>query len=197
MAFGLMAYLPIRAYAVDITNYVLTYPVTRKHNYLTRGYMPAHDDTPAHLALDINPKPDSASQSTNIEVMAAGDGKVIAVFTGCNNWNGYGKPCEDRGLCNPNDGYSGSTDINTGKKDEKGKNIYKKSYNCMCNHSFGNGVIIYHPSTKTYSSYAHMKNSITVKVGDNVVAGQLIGYMGSYANSTGMHLHFDILNSTA
>ena len=67
----------------------------------------------------------------------------------------------------------------------------------MCNHSFGNGVIIYHPSTKTYSSYAHMKNSITVKVGDNVVAGQLIGYMGSYANSTGMHLHFDILNSTA
>ena len=94
MAFGLMAYLPIRAYAVDITNYVLTYPVTRKHNYLTRGYMPAHDDTPAHLALDINPKPDSASQSTNIEVMAAGDGKVIAVFTGCNNWNGYGKPCE-------------------------------------------------------------------------------------------------------
>lgn len=180
MAISLLAYLPIQVYAVDITNYVLTYPVTRKHNYLTRGYMSGH------LALDINPKPDSASQSTNIEVMAAGDGKVIAVFTGCNNWNGYGKPCNTKGLCSPNNGYTGSTVVN-------GTDVKK----CMCNYSFGNGVIIYHPSTKTYSSYAHMKNSITVKVGDNVVAGQLIGYMGSYANSTGMHLHFDILNSTA
>lgn len=180
MAIGLLAYLPVQVYAVDITNHVLTYPVTSKHNVLTRGYMSGH------LALDINPRPDSSSQSTNVEVMAACDGKVIAVFTGCHNWNGYGKPCNTQGLCTPNNGYTGSTYVSG-----------TKVKNCMCNYSFGNGVIIYHPSTKTYSSYAHMKDNITVNVGDNVVAGQLIGYMGSYANSTGMHLHFDILNSTA
>lgn len=41
--------------------------------------------------------------------------------------------------------------------------------------------------------YQHMtKGSVTVKTGDTVKAGQVIGYMGNTGNSTGRHLHFDV-----
>ena len=44
-----------------------------------------------------------------------------------------------------------------------------------------------------YSIYCHMKaKSMTVKEGDTVKKGTVIGYMGSTGNSTGAHLHFGI-----
>lgn len=55
-------------------------------------------------------------------------------------------------------------------------------YYVQINH--GNGV---------YTRYMHMKaNTMTVKVGQKVSKGQVLGYMGSTGNSTGAHLHFDI-----
>lgn len=43
------------------------------------------------------------------------------------------------------------------------------------------------------SCYAHLAaNSLTVKVGDKVTAGTVIGKMGSTGASTGKHLHFEI-----
>ena len=175
MMLGLLAYLPIQAYAVDITNYVFTYPVTKSHKRLSRGYSTDNE----HFAIDILPSPNSSSKTKDVEVMATCDGVVIKVYTGCNNWSGGSKNgvnCKNAGICSPSDGFSSS----------------------FCNNGFGNGVIIYHPSTKTYSAYGHMmKDSITVKAGDKVVAGQLIGYMGSCGWSTGKHLHFEIVYSTA
>ena len=57
-------------------------------------------------------------------------------------------------------------------------------------YSYGNYVVINHHDG--YSSlYAHMDYYI-VGVGDYVVQGQLIGYMGSTGNSTGNHLHFTV-----
>lgn len=48
----------------------------------------------------------------------------------------------------------------------------------------GNGV---------YTRYLHLKSgSRTVKVGDTVKKGQVLGYMGATGNVTGAHLHFDI-----
>ena len=178
LAIGLLGYLPVQVYAVDITNYVLTYPVTQGHNRLSRGYSTAT----GHYAIDISPKPDSSSNKDDVAVMAVYDGVVIKVFTGCRNWSGFGSVnCKDAGNCNPSGGYV-----------EKSGDTYH-----FCNDGFGNGVIIYHPATKTYSAYAHMRDSITANVGDNVVAGQLIGYMGSYGCSNGKHLHFEMVNTTA
>lgn len=58
------------------------------------------------------------------------------------------------------------------------------------NYSYGNYVVINHHDG--YSSlYAHMDYYV-VGVGDYVVQGQLIGYMGSTGNSTGNHLHFTV-----
>ncbi|HXG10803.1 MAG TPA: peptidoglycan DD-metalloendopeptidase family protein, partial [Gemmataceae bacterium] len=43
--------------------------------------------------------------------------------------------------------------------------------------------------------YAHFAaNTITVKVGDTVAAGQLLGLTGSSGSSTGAHLHFQVMH---
>lgn len=55
---------------------------------------------------------------------------------------------------------------------------------------YGNNIIINHgDGTKT--RYAHMQDTITLKVGDPVVIGQVIGLQGNSGNSSGSHLHFE------
>lgn len=64
----------------------------------------------------------------------------------------------------------------------------------------GNGVRIHHinpyPSKtnnkkQLRTQYLHMRDVPLVKAGDTVKGGQLIGYMGTTGNSTGVHLHFE------
>lgn len=58
--------------------------------------------------------------------------------------------------------------------------------------STGNYVTLDH-GNGVQTVYYHMrKGSVTVKVGDTVKAGTVIGYMGTTGNSTGNHLHFGI-----
>lgn len=58
--------------------------------------------------------------------------------------------------------------------------------------STGNYVKIQHEGGEV-TVYYHLKTgSVKVSVGDNVKAGQVIGFMGSTGNSTGAHLHFGI-----
>lgn len=60
------------------------------------------------------------------------------------------------------------------------------------NNDYGNYVYIKVNDTYTIF-FAHMKlNTIKVKVGDKVTAGQVIGHMGTTGYSTGVHLHFGI-----
>jgi murein DD-endopeptidase MepM/ murein hydrolase activator NlpD len=54
---------------------------------------------------------------------------------------------------------------------------------------YGNCVMIDH-GDGLVSVYAHMK-SISVKVGQRVISGQTVGYVGSTGLSTGPHLHFE------
>jgi murein DD-endopeptidase MepM/ murein hydrolase activator NlpD len=57
----------------------------------------------------------------------------------------------------------------------------------------GNYLIL--EGANCFAFLAHLKNrSITVKKGDSVVAGQLLGEVGHSGNSTAPHLHFHLMD---
>jgi len=58
------------------------------------------------------------------------------------------------------------------------------------NGGYGNYVVIEHPNG-TQTLYSHNSRN-AVWQGQNVVAGQVIGYVGSTGRSTGNHLHFEV-----
>jgi|GEM_PF-176360 len=58
------------------------------------------------------------------------------------------------------------------------------------NGGYGKYVAIEH-SNGTQTLYAH-QNSVIVNRGQNVVQGQVIGYVGTTGNSSGNHLHFEV-----
>lgn len=64
---------------------------------------------------------------------------------------------------------------------------------CAHNSTCGNCVYIKHDGTNYVSVYGHLyPNSISVRVGQRVQAGQQIGLVGSSGMSKGYHLHFEI-----
>jgi murein DD-endopeptidase MepM/ murein hydrolase activator NlpD len=58
------------------------------------------------------------------------------------------------------------------------------------NGGYGNYVVISHPNG-TQTLYGHM-HSVTVKPGEQVAQGEVIGTVGSSGNSSGPHVHFEI-----
>ena len=66
--------------------------------------------------------------------------------------------------------------------------IVSKSYGW--NGGYGLYVVVKHPNG-TQTLYAHNSSNI-VSVGQRVVSGQVIGYVGSTGRSTGSHLHFEV-----
>lgn len=64
------------------------------------------------------------------------------------------------------------------------------------NSGYGNYVLIYHGEIngKVYCTrYAHLSGFADIKVGDHVQQGDIIAYSGNTGNSTGPHLHFEII----
>lgn len=59
---------------------------------------------------------------------------------------------------------------------------------------YGNNVIIEHSDTTYKTLYAHM-SKISVKVGQYVERGDVIGYVGSTGYSTCPHLHYEIIHN--
>lgn len=71
------------------------------------------------------------------------------------------------------------------------KDWYAKQHDSL-NAYAGNCVIIDHGNSE-YSVMMHMqKGSVTVKVGDRVAAGQVIGKLGSSGDTFGPHLHYQL-----
>jgi murein DD-endopeptidase MepM/ murein hydrolase activator NlpD len=60
---------------------------------------------------------------------------------------------------------------------------------------YGNYVVIAHAGGLT-TLYGHLLR-VTVKTGDAVTQGQVVGLEGSTGNSTGAHLHFELRQGTA
>lgn len=58
------------------------------------------------------------------------------------------------------------------------------------NGGYGNYVVITH-NNGTQTLYAHMKHS-AVSVGQSVLSGQIIGYVGMTGLTTGPHVHFEV-----
>lgn len=58
------------------------------------------------------------------------------------------------------------------------------------NGGYGNYIVIAH-GNGTQTLYAHLSR-LAVFAGQNVVRGEIIGYMGSTGRSTGSHLHFEV-----
>lgn len=57
----------------------------------------------------------------------------------------------------------------------------------------GKTIVLYHENS-TYTRYKHLDEQL-VEVGDIITMGQMIGYCGSTGDSTGPHLHFEIIIS--
>ena len=81
-----------------------------------------------------------------------------------------------------------------------GKIVYKNDgqfdMSCDFNNNNWNAIYLEH-SDGSRTWYGHLKkNSVTTKnVGDDVVAGEYIGIVGSSGNSTGPHLHFEVYDA--
>ncbi len=59
---------------------------------------------------------------------------------------------------------------------------------------FGNSVVL-DIGEGRYAAYAHIiPGSVTVRIGDSVTQGQVLGKLGNSGNSTGPHLHFHLCN---
>lgn len=57
--------------------------------------------------------------------------------------------------------------------------------------TYGNMIELEHENGYK-TRYAHLQKGLSLKKGDKVTKGQVIGYMGNTGNSYGAHLHFEV-----
>ena len=130
---------------------------------------------------------------------ASGDPETVAISSYYGNRVIEGKESFHSGLDITGGSGLGNVNIIAAKSgtvvypsDESPLSCPTGSYGNSCGGGYGNYVIIQH-SDGNYTLYGHLyADSITVRAGDSVSQGQVIGKMGSSGSSTGAHLHFEI-----
>lgn len=152
------------------------------------------------LTVYIEPKGKETLKQTKDEIVIKGD-KPIPNVGDLKNW---GWPSESG--WSTTDGWEWRIHPITGERAfHYGIDIAGTGYNSaiyaanngtiitMTKHySFGNYVVIDH-NNGYYTLYAHMNKFMpNLKVGDTVLRGQQIGYVGSTGYSTGPHIHFEV-----
>ena len=115
-------------------------------------------------------------------VFAAKSGTVVRLWDGCQNSDGMkaqGQGCSERTGCALHE---------LSRAYQVGGSVRR-----FCNNTQGNALCIRHGAF-SYTSYYHLVK-LTVKQGEVVRQGQLIGYVGSSGISSGPHLHFAVHQS--
>lgn len=103
------------------------------------------------------------------------------------------------GMYYPSGGYHGAVDY--GASGVNGMPVYAVADGIVVTTkalttSYGNYIILYHPSSNLYTLYAHgQAGSICVSELQTVKQGQKIMNVGSTGHSTGPHLHFEVRTS--
>jgi len=97
--------------------------------------------------------------------------------------------CYSKDIITPADGIV----IKISNKNNDSRVNGKKAY-CDVWDIRGNFIVIKHNDTE-YSAIAHiMKDSFTVKIGDQVKQGEIIGKCGNSGNTSEPHIHFQLQN---
>lgn len=152
---------------------------------LSASAVSAHSQMGKASGLDSSRNDDTKSIVYELPYLP---GKKVTIVQGYNGWFSHkGENSLDfwmrkgETIC----AARGGTVIDTRSDSKRGGASYKYI-------SDGNYVIVKH-SDSTYAAYWHMLfNSVMVKEGDTVVAGQPIGKVGSTGFSSGPHLHFEV-----
>ncbi|MCW2956803.1 MAG: peptidoglycan DD-metalloendopeptidase family protein, partial [Thermoleophilia bacterium] len=87
----------------------------------------------------------------------------------------------------------GGTDFSRGANTEIKATLGGTVIEAKANGGWGNNVVVDH-GNGLFTRYAHMiDGGILVKPGQAVKQGEVIGKVGSTGNSTGNHLHFEVM----
>ena len=159
------------------------------NEFIDKNWLVDEDGTTHSWFAIYGPKSEQYKYAAGEGVATGTLGYPVEGVTGCD--------ASDYPNYSSSGGYHGGTDINSDVGASEGMNILAADGGTVktvknLDYSYGSHVIIDHGNGYT-TLYAHMQNgSITVKEGDLVSKGQIIGKLGSTGNSTGPHLHIEL-----
>ncbi|HHT98372.1 MAG TPA: M23 family metallopeptidase [Clostridiales bacterium] len=132
--------------------------------------------------------------------------EVVDIVNIKDSFSKYGKFPIDRNLYNVTSRFGERLDpfenlrsfhvgLDISADDIDGANIYATVHGIVVESAvgdtgYGNYIVVKHDGFETL--YAHMRSKPLFEVGNQVHAGDILGYIGSTGRSTGPHLHFEV-----
>lgn len=172
-----MLRIPVAYYQQKTT---LIFPIRGKgiigQDYVTNGGHGGHGDYSNEFGLDINGLNETYGEVSNANENAADAGWGREILAPASGTIVYAR----------ND-----VPTNIDPSQNPGEEWYRPLHNPV-NAAAGNCVIIDHGNSE-FSVMMHMQpGSLTIKVGDRVAKGQVVGSLGNSGDSFGPHLHYQL-----